>query len=108
MKKIDITKMMIANSYNDSNRKEILGMEFIKQKDGNYLIKNSNGRVVSEKEKLQLENKELVLEDIEKDCAKEITKKISKNKKRIQEIETIEEKEDTQDASIEETEPIKK
>jgi hypothetical protein len=62
-------------------------MEFIKQTNGTYLIKNSNGRVVSEKEKIQLENKELVLEDIKKDCAKDITKKISKNKKRIKEIE---------------------
>lgn len=61
-------------------------MEFIKI-GKNYLIKNSNGRVVSEKEKLQLENNELILEDIKSPCAKEITKKISKNKKRIKEIE---------------------
>ncbi len=87
MKRIDITKMMLSNDYGDIDRKEILGMEFIKQNDGNYIIKNSNGRVVSEKEKLQLENKELVLEDIKSDCGKEATKKISKNKKRIKEIE---------------------
>lgn len=87
MKKIDITKMMQENDFADIDRKEILGMEFIKQTNGTYLIKNSNGRVVSEKEKIQLENKELVLEDIKKDCAKDITKKISKNKKRIKEIE---------------------
>lgn len=87
MKKIDITKMINDNDYGDIDRKEILGMEFIKQTNGTYIIKNSNGRVVSEKEKLQLENNELVLEDIKKDCAKEITKKISKNKKRIKEIE---------------------
>lgn len=87
MKKIDITKMMQENDFADIDRKEILGMEFIKQTNGTYLIKNSNGRVVSEKEKLQLENNELVLEDIKKDCAKDITKKISKNKKRIKEIE---------------------
>lgn len=75
---------------NDLNYKErvvLLGMEFIRQKDGNYLVVNSNGKIVSEKEKLQLENNELVLEDIKKDCAKDITKKISKNKKRIKEIE---------------------
>ena len=78
MKKIDITKMINDNDYGDIDRKEILGMEFIKQTNGTYIIKNSNGRVVSEKEKLQLENNELVLEDIKKDCAKEITKKISK------------------------------
>lgn len=87
MKKIDITKMMQENNFGDIDRREILGMEFIKQTNGTYLIKNSNGRVVSEKEKIQLENKELVLEDIKKDCAKDITKKISKNKKRIKEIE---------------------
>ena len=87
MKKIDITKMMQENDFADIDRKESLGMEFIKQTNGTYLIKNSNGRVVSEKEKLQLENNELVLEDIKKDCAKDITKKISKNKKRIKEIE---------------------
>ena len=87
MKKIDITKMMQENNFGDIDRREILGMEFIKQTNGTYLIKNSNGRVVSEKEKLQLENKELVLEDIKKDCAKDITKKISKNKKRIKEID---------------------
>lgn len=91
MKKIDITKMMIKNSFNYTDRKEILGMEFIKLNNGNYMIKNSNGRVVSEKEKLQIENKELVLEDISSNCGKEATKKISKNKKRIKEIE-IEEK----------------
>lgn len=63
-------------------------MEFIK-KGKNYLIKNSNGRVVDEKTKLELENKELILKDITGcECQKETTKKISKNKKRIKEIET--------------------
>jgi rRNA processing protein Krr1/Pno1 len=43
---------------------------------------------VSEKEKLQLENDELVLEDISSNnCQQETTKKIKKNKKRIKEIE---------------------
>lgn len=87
MKKIDITKMIQENNFGDIDRREILGMEFIKQTNGTYIIKNSNGRVVSEKQKIQLENKELVLEDIKKDCAKDITKKISKNKKRLKEIE---------------------
>lgn len=62
-------------------------MEFIKL-GKNYLIKNGNGRIVSEKEKLQLENNELILEDIKGcDCQKETTKKITKNKKRIKELE---------------------
>lgn len=87
MKKIDIAKMLKDNELDYIDRRELLGMEFIRLVDGNYLVKNSNGRIVSEKEKLQLENDELVLEDIKKDCAKEITKKISKNKKRIKEIE---------------------
>lgn len=61
-------------------------MEFVKV-GKNYMIKGSNGRIVSEKEKLQLENKELILKDIKGcDCQKETTKKISKNKKRIKEI----------------------
>ena len=67
-------------------------MEFVKV-GKNYLIKNSNGRIVSEKEKLELENKELVLEDIKSTgCVKDITKKISKNKKRIKELTALEEK----------------
>lgn len=61
-------------------------MEFIKVRNG-YLIKNGNGRIISEKEKLEIENHELVLEDINSSgCVKEITKKISKNKKRIEEL----------------------
>ena len=62
-------------------------MKFVKI-GKNYLIKNSNGKIVSEKEKLELENKELVIQDIKSEgCVKDITKKISKNKKRIKEIE---------------------
>ena len=53
-----------------------------------YILKNSNGRVVSEKEKIQMENKELILKDIEGcNCQKETTKKLTKNKKRLKEIE---------------------
>lgn len=80
-------------------------MEFIKI-GKKYLIKNSNGRIVTEKEKLELENHELVLKDIKSPCAKDITKKISKNKKRLKEI--IEEEtalnNEVQDETIEETE----
>ena len=71
-------------------------MEFIKRDDGNYIIKDS-GFVVSEKEKLQMENKELVIQDISAVCAKNITKEISKNKKRIEEL----------DEDIKETKPVK-
>ena len=92
MKQIDITKMIIDNDLQSQERIRLLGMEFIKLSNGNYMIKNSNSRIVSEKEKLQLENNELVIKDIEScGCQAETTKKISKNKKRIKEIETEEE-----------------
>lgn len=84
MKKIDITKMLKDNML--ENREEILGMEFIKMGD-KYLIKNSNGVIVDEKEKLKLENNEMVIKDVESNlCQKETTKKISNNKKRIKEL----------------------
>jgi hypothetical protein len=61
--------------------------EFVKY-GKNYIVKNSNGRVVSEKEKIQMENKELILKDITGcNCQKETTKKLTKNKKRLKEIE---------------------
>lgn len=82
--------MMRDNDLDYFEERRLLGMEFIKRPDGNYIIKDS-GFVVSEKEKLQMENKELVIKDISSTCAKNITKKISKNKKRIKEIEDIEE-----------------
>ena len=77
-------------------------MEFIKL-GKRWLVKNSGGRIVSEKEKLELENKELVLKDIKSnDCQKETTKKISKNKKKIKALQ-----EEVQDDIIEETDTIK-
>lgn len=96
MKQINITKMMYDNSLNYDEQRRMLGMEVIKRADGNYIIKDS-GFVISEKEKLQLENNELILQDLKSNCAKEITKKISKNKKRIEEIEN---------ENIKETKPI--
>lgn len=64
-------------------------MEFIKV-GKNYMVKGSNGRIVSEKEKLQLENEELVLKDItSNNCQEKTTKKIAKNKKRIKELENL-------------------
>ena len=63
-------------------------MEFVKLGKKKYLMKNSNGRIVDEKTKLELENNDLVLKDITGcNCQKETTKKIAKNKKRIKEIE---------------------
>ena len=63
-------------------------MEFIKV-GKNYMIKNSNGRIVSEKEKLELENNELIIKDFKSnECQGKTTRKIAKNKKRIEEIDT--------------------
>lgn len=73
--------------------------EFVKYGD-KYLVKNSNGKIVSEKEKILMENKELVLKDISScNCQKETTKKLTKNKKRLKEIEEQEKsvKDDTDD-----------
>jgi hypothetical protein len=70
----------------------------------NYLVKNSNGRVVSEKEKIQMENKELILKDITGcGCQKETTKKLTKNKKRLKEIEKEEKQKDDVNDIIQET-----
>lgn len=53
-----------------------------------YIVKNSNGIIVDEKTKLEMENKQLILEDIDGcNCQKETTKKLTKNKKRLKEIE---------------------
>jgi hypothetical protein len=58
-------------------------MEFIKL-GKRYLIKNSNGRIVDEKTKLELENKELIIKDItSNECQGKTTQKISRNKKKI-------------------------
>jgi hypothetical protein len=74
-------------------------MKFIKV-GKNYMIKNSNGRIISEKEKLELENKELIIKDIKSnECQGKTTQKITKNKKRIAAIQKKENADDT----IEET-----
>lgn len=98
MKRINLEAMMKNNGM-DVDRMEVLGMEFIRLNNGNYMIKDSNGYIVSEKEKIQLENKELVLKDITSNgCQKETTKKITRNKKRLKEIdETIKEAESTKE-----------
>lgn len=84
--------------------------EFVKY-GKNYIVKNSNGRIVSEKEKIQMENKELILKDISGcNCQKETTKKLTKNKKRLKEIEKEEQikeqKDDANDIIQETTETI--
>ena len=88
MKKIDLEHLSEKNDYNiDSFMKGVIEMEFIPYGD-KYLLKDSNGIVVDEKEKLQLEKGELILLDINGcECQKETTKKISKINKRLKEID---------------------
>ena len=54
MKKINFDKLNERNEFSLSNFLGVMEMEFIKHRNG-YLIKDSNGIVVSEEEKLKLE-----------------------------------------------------
>lgn len=66
-----------------------------------YLIKNSNGKIIDEKERLELEKKELVIKDITgNECQKETTKKIKKINKKIEEIKDSEAKDETIEETI--------
>lgn len=56
-------------------------MEFIKLREDRYLIKDSNGLIVSNEERLKLEKKELIIKDIESNECQ------GKNTQRIQEID---------------------
>lgn len=54
-------------------------MEFIKINNNRYMIKDSNGIIVSAKEKLELEKKELIIKDVQSnECQAETTQKIVK------------------------------
>lgn len=73
-------------------------MEFIKMKNGKYLVKNSNGKIIDEKEKKALEKGTLVIENEPcKDCLIKTTATSKKNKKKKVEVEVVE------DESFEET-----
>ena len=77
-------------------------MEFVKV-GKNYMIKNSNGRIITEAEKLKLENDELVIKDFKSnECQGKTTQKITKNKKRLKEL-TATSKKDNADDTIKET-----
>ena len=93
MKRINWENISRKNDYKiDQFIERGVGMEFIKYGD-KYIVKGSNGYIVDEKEKLQLEKGELVLKDIEGcECQKETTKKISKINKRLKEINDTNEK----------------
>ncbi len=88
MKRIDWENLSKKNDYKiDQFIERGVGMEFIKYGD-KYIIKNSPGIIVDEKEKLQIEKGELVLKDIEGcKCQGETTKKISKINKRLKELD---------------------
>ena len=72
-------------------------MEFIKY-GNNYIVKNSNGKVVSEEEKLQLEKNEIILNQDDCGCEVERIKKVSKINKKLREA-----KKEVVDDTIEET-----
>ena len=66
-------------------------MEFIKI-GKNYMIKNGNGRIISEQEKIELENRELIIKDIQSnECQCKTTQKLTKNKKRLKKITALQE-----------------
>lgn len=63
-------------------------MELIKLGKDKYLVKNSNGKIINEKERLELEKNELILKDIEGcNCQGETTKKIKKIDKKLKKLE---------------------
>ena len=79
-------------------------MEFIKV-GKNYMIKGSSGLIISEEEKLELENKELIIKDIQSnECQAKTTQKITKNKKKIKKITA--QKEESADDIIKEADKI--
>ena len=105
MKKIDLETLSIRNEYSieDYIRGVEKEMEFIKY--GNkYIIKDSNGKIVDEEEKLKLEKNEIILGNDECNCPVEKIKKVSKINKKLKEIEKDTE---VSNDTIEETEPIK-
>lgn len=65
--------ILIMDKYLESSDK----MEFIKLREDRYLIKDSNGLIVSNEEKLKLEKKELIIKDIESnECQGKTTQRI--------------------------------
>ena len=95
MKKINFEGLNERNEFSLSNFLGGIEMEFIKHNKG-YLIKDSNGKVVSEEEKLKIENEEMIIQDFKSNnCQQETTKKIAKNKKRITALQNKENADDT-------------
>ena len=89
MKQINFENLNERNEFSLSDFLGVMEMEFIKHND-KYLIKDSNGIVVNEEEKLKLEKQELVLQDINSNnCQGETTKKIAKIDKKLKKNDTI-------------------
>ena len=83
MKKINFDKLNERNEFSLSYFLGVIEMEFIKHRNG-YLIKDSNGIIVSEEEKLKLEKNELILKDMSSNnCQGETTKEIAKIDKKL-------------------------
>lgn len=84
MKRIDLEGLNLKNDYglDDFIREVKREMQFIKYGE-NYIIKHSNGKVVSKKEKLELEKNNIIEEDC--GCGVEKIKKVSKINKKIKE-----------------------
>lgn len=89
MKRINFEKLNERNEFSLSNFLGGIEMEFIKHSRG-YLIKDSNGKIVSEEEKLKIEKEELILQDVSSNnCQGETTKKIAKIDKKLKKNDTI-------------------
>lgn len=89
MKRINFEDLDKRNEFSLSNFLGAMEMEFIKHNKG-YLIKDSNGIIVSEEEKLKLEKNELILKDMSSNnCQGETTKKIAKIDKKLKKNDTI-------------------
>lgn len=102
MKRINFENLNERNDYQIGKLIGGIEMEFIKYGD-KYLVKNSGGKVVSKKEKLQMEKNELVFKDVTSNkCQEETTKKIKKINKKIKEAE----EEQTDAEVIEETDTV--
>lgn len=88
MKKINLKELSEKNGYMiDNFMKGVIDMQFIKYGD-KYLIDGSNGYVVDEKEKLQIEKGELVLKDITGcNCQKDTTLKLLEISKKLEELD---------------------
>ncbi len=88
MKQINWENLSRRNEYSiDQFIERGVDMEFIKVGD-KYLVKGSNSLIVDEKEKLQMEKKELIIQDITgTKCQGETTKRIKKINKKLEEVE---------------------